>query len=340
MNAIEVRDLALTWPTGFKLGPVAFALPAGAKTALVGPSGCGKTTLLRLLAGLEAPAAGTVRIGDRVVTGDGTMVPPGQRRIGFVFQDGALWPHLTAVQHLRFVDPKLSEQDATNLLDQVGLAHAADRKPAKLSGGEAQRLALARALAGRPDILLLDEPLHSVDVHLRDELSLLIRRIAQTRKLTLILVTHDREEALAVADHLIVLNAGRVVEQGPAGDMLRNPQTAFTASFLCRGACLPVEPAANGTVKTVFGKFPAPAHGGGRTMLVALPGDVCFTAAAAEGRPLGRVVQVVPSAAGDIATVELDGITLQVPCREPVVVGAKLALELCGQPRLLPEGDR
>ncbi|MGA0058767.1 MAG: ABC transporter ATP-binding protein, partial [Planctomycetota bacterium] len=195
MQSLDVDQLQFRHPHGdFRLGPLDLHLPAGSRTALVGPSGCGKSTLLRLLAGLERPTSGTISIGGRVVAdGPHERVSPAERKIGFVFQDGALWPHLDAVGHLRFVQPRLGDAEAVALLDRVGLADRARHRPAALSGGEAQRLSLARALAHEPEILLLDEPLGAVDVHLRDELALLVADVARDRKLTLVVVTHDRD---------------------------------------------------------------------------------------------------------------------------------------------------
>jgi ABC-type sulfate/molybdate transport systems ATPase subunit len=337
MTSIEIHELVLR-RAGFQLGPLSLAIAARSRTALVGPSGCGKTTLLRCIAGLETPDSGTIRIGSRVVHDGRTRAPPSARRIGFVFQDAALWPHLTAVGHLRFVEPALSHAEATALLARVGLQRHANRKPGGLSGGEAQRLALARALAGRPDVLLLDEPLHSVDAPLRDELCLMIRRICEERGLTLLAVTHDPSEALAMADHLVLLRGGRVVETGPVRSVLRQPRTAYCAAFLCGGACLSAARAAEGMLDTPFGTYPAPPHANGALRMVLLPGDV-VVADRREGHPHGRVLQVVPSAGGAIATVEVSGVTLRVRCGDETEAGASLPLALQGAPRFLPEDD-
>jgi iron(III) transport system ATP-binding protein len=338
MTAIKMTGLTLERRSGFRLGPISLELQEGSRTALIGPSGCGKTTLLRCLAGLEEPDAGQVWLDTRMVTNGRVLVPPSNRRIGFVFQDGALWPHLSAVQHLRFVDPNLSQDQARSLLEQVGLKNEADALPGRLSGGERQRLALARALAGKPELLMLDEPLHSVDVHLRDELCLLVRRIAEERNLTLLVVSHDRDEALAMAEDLVILAGGRVVETGPAAEKLSQPRTAYTASFLSHSACLPTEIVADGQVNTPFGAFERPRDSNGTPLcLVLMPGDARMVADAG-ATPQARVLQINRSALGITATVELLGQTLIVPCEASLQAGAQVSLELSGPPRLLPKG--
>ncbi len=333
MSSIQVRDLTAELPGGFRLGPLSLDVAVGARVAVLGPSGCGKTTLLRCLAGLETPRGGTIRIGDRAVFDGRERVRPSERKIGFVFQDAALWPHMTAVEHLRFVDPASSRDAAIEMLRRVGLEAHADRRPATLSGGEAQRLALVRALAGAPEVLLLDEPLSSLDVPLRDELALLIHRLCEERSMTLMVVTHDRQEALTMGDELVVMRAGRIVEAGLPARVLREPATAFGAKFVGGASALPVERGSNGSVSTPFGVFEAPSRHEGGLELVVLPGDIVV---ADDGGATGRVVRVVPAVDRAIATVEIDGRTVQVACAESTLPGDRLTLGLCGAPRLLP----
>ncbi len=337
MTSIRFTDLELRRPargdSGFHLGPLSLSLPSGTRTALVGPSGCGKTTLLRLLAGLMSATAGTVTLDAQVATDGGKLLlPPQARGIGFVFQDGALWPHLDAVGHLRFADPQLTRDAAIAALARVGLQGKERRKPGELSGGERQRLALARALVGSPRLLLLDEPLHSVDVHLRAELAMLIRSLAEERGLTLVLVTHDRHEALAIADHVVVLRDGQLVEEGASSDLVQNPRTAFAAAFLAGATCLPCSPTGDGSLQTPFGRF---AHAGDAPVLLAvLPADAVISDT---GPALGRVLHVVPAAGGNIATVQIGNMTVAVVADSTVRPGADVRLHLRGAPRLLPE---
>jgi len=331
-KAVTVTDLRLQRP-GFALGPLSFAAPAGGRLAIVGPSGSGKTTLLRCLAGLDRADGGTIRIGDAIVADAVTNAPPDRRGLGLVFQDGALWPHMTAVQHLVFAAPGLTAASARALLERGGLGHCADKRPSAMSGGEAQRLGLLRALAPAPSVLLLDEPLRSVDVHQRDALVLLLRALADERNLTTILVTHDRDEALALATDLVVLHDGCIVEQGAAVELLQRPATAFTAAFLLGAACLPATDA-GAHVATPFGDFPRPTGTDGDLRLVVLPGE----ARADEGGsgPRGRVLSSMP---------HHDRFHVRVACGEqlvvaasarPLAVGSTTTLALGGVVRLLP----
>lgn len=334
-NHVVVDALELHRP-GFRLGPVSFTAAAAGRLAIVGPSGSGKTTLLRCIAGLETPAAGTVRIGADEVHGPRGAVPPDRRGLGFVFQDGALWPHLTALQHLRFAAPRLSPAAAQDLLQRGGLGHLSARKPAAMSGGEAQRLGLLRALAAEPRVLLLDEPLRSVDVHQRDALVLMIATFANERRLTTILVTHDRDEALALATELVVMHEGTVVERGAAAELLVAPRTAFTAAFLGGAACLPAAATGDGAVDTVFGRFEAP-RADGELRLVLLPGDVA-AAATAERRdaPCGRVLAAVPGPRDCALRIALGDQIVPALAPHALPVGSTAFLTMLRPPRLLP----
>lgn len=331
MNSIVVDSVRFRHGADFALGPISLDLAAGSRTALVGPSGSGKTTLLRCIAGLERPAGGSIRIGERLASGDGVLLAPNQRNIGFVFQEGALWPHMRVLDHLTFVAPALGEAAARELLGRLGLADLSRRRPSQLSGGEAQRLALARALALGPDLLLLDEPLHSVDVHLRDELALLIRSVAEERGLTLLVVTHDRGEALAMADDLAVLRKGRLVEHGSSLELVRRPRTAFTAAFLARAACLPVVDPGSGRLETPFGDAERP-EGEGPFSLVLLPGDLQCK----PGGLSGRVLHCEPDVRGFVSHVRFQGQTVTLLSDEPFAQGNEVELGLEGAPRVLP----
>lgn len=344
-NAVHVEALELQ-RGAFRLGPCSFEVPANGRLAIVGPSGSGKTSLLRALAGLERPNAGTVRVGDTVVSGrspEGRRidVAPNARGFGLVFQDGALWPHMTAVQHLRYANPGLATDEAKALLARAGLEPIALRKPASMSGGEAQRLGLLRTLAANPRVLLLDEPLRSVDVHQRDGLVLLLRSLADERALTTILVTHDRDEALALADQLVVMRDGRIVERGPAERLLTEPGTAFTAAFLTGAACLPVEPTGPSEVDTPFGRF-AVAKASTALRLALAPGDCdvigshAGTAGGGSNLARGPVVACLPNGNAFLVRVALGDQIAAAHATHGIRPGTLVELRLRRPPRLLP----
>jgi ABC-type sugar transport system ATPase subunit len=211
---------------------------AGELLALVGPSGCGKTTTLRLIAGLETPDAGEVRMDGRVVN----EVPPQARDVAMVFQRDALFPHLTAFENLAFglkvrgVGRAEIQQRVSEVAGQLGLADCLARRPGELSGGQRQRVALGRALVRRPKALLLDEPFANLDAPLRRELRRELLRLHRTESLTVLLVTHDQAEALALGQRVAVMNAGVLEQVGPPAELREKPATAFVREFFEAGA--------------------------------------------------------------------------------------------------------
>ncbi len=218
---------------GFSL-EVRLALPEGKTTALLGPSGSGKSTLLKLTAGLIPPDKGRVRLGNL----DLTPLPPERRKVGFLFQDYALFPHLTVYENIAFglVEarwPKAAlKARVEELLQRTGLTPHAQKKPQALSGGEQQRVALARAIAPRPRLLLLDEPLGALDLRLREDLLFFLRRILREEKTTALVVTHDQEEAFLLAETVVILREGKVVQKGRAEEVYTRPKEAWVARFL------------------------------------------------------------------------------------------------------------
>jgi ABC-type Fe3+/spermidine/putrescine transport system ATPase subunit len=220
MNCLFLRVVAITKRYGdhAAIDGVSLDVGLGESVGVLGPSGCGKTTLLRLIAGLERPDAGEIWLEGRVVARAGrNLVPPHERRLGYVFQDLALWPHLTVRQHLDFVLGSASvsraerRERAADILALVRIERLADRFPHELSGGEQQRVAVARALVGRPRLLLLDEPFSSLDRDLRVALRDEVARIQQILHVTSIYVTHDRDDAAALADRIVEMEQGRNV---------------------------------------------------------------------------------------------------------------------------------
>lgn len=214
---------------------LSFSVQKGEMFALLGPSGCGKTSFLRVLAGFDAPEAGTVTYNGRVLNRAGNLrVPAEKRGIGFVFQDYALFPHLTVAQNIGFgirKDPE-KDRDVAYLLDAVGLQGLGDRFPHELSGGQQQRVAIARTLAPRPSLVLLDEPFSNLDARLRQSTRMEIKAILQRFGITAIMVTHDQEEALSFADRVAVMRDGTIQQTGPPEDVYYRPNTPFVAQFL------------------------------------------------------------------------------------------------------------
>jgi iron(III) transport system ATP-binding protein len=232
-------------------------IPAGRMVTLLGPSGCGKTTTLRLLAGLEQPSTGRIRVGGR----DITELPTHERDIGMVFQSYALFPHLSVADNVGFglVALKLPRAEQTarvaEALELVDLAALAARRPAELSGGQQQRVALARALVLRPALLLLDEPLSNLDAGLRLQMRHEIRALQQRLGLTAVYVTHDQEEALAVSDQIVLMRAGRIAQCGSPRELVERPANAFVASFIGQALLLDAqsERLADGRLRVVSG---------------------------------------------------------------------------------------
>lgn len=204
--------------------------------ALLGPSGCGKTTLLRLIAGFEVPQKGNVVIQNCEVVGEGIWVPPEKRRLGFVFQDYALFPHLNVLQNVAFGLKNMSRKKrlerAKEIINLVGLTIFSKRYPHQLSGGQQQRVALARALAPAPKVILLDEPFSNLDAALRSSTRQEIKKILKSTETTVVLVTHDQEEAMTFADRLAVMRLGKLEQIGTPEEVYAKPCTAFVASFL------------------------------------------------------------------------------------------------------------
>ena len=207
----------------------------GELLAVLGPSGCGKTTLLRLVAGFERPDAGTITIEGTPVAGAGTFLPPERRRVGIVVQDHALFPHLTVAANVAYglkARPVRRDARVAEVLAMVGLDALGQRYPAELSGGQQQRVAIARALAPEPGVVLLDEPFANLDAALRARIRFEVRAILKAAGATAVLVTHDQEEALSLADRVAVVDRGRIVQVGPPDDVYRRPATPFVARFV------------------------------------------------------------------------------------------------------------
>ncbi|MEX1170458.1 MAG: ABC transporter ATP-binding protein [Chloroflexota bacterium] len=233
-SAVRVADLRRVYGPIAAVDGVSLEVWPGEMLSVLGPSGCGKTTLLRLIAGLEAPDAGTVEIGGRRVAGGGAAVPPERRRAGMVFQDFALFPHLSVRDNIAYGlrgDPDRVVR-VRELLELIDLVDAAARMPHHLSGGMQQRVALARALAPRPDVVLLDEPFSNLDAALRTQLRGDVRDILRASATAAIFVTHDQDEALTLGDRMAVMVRGRVEQCAPPEVVYGEPATPFVATFV------------------------------------------------------------------------------------------------------------
>ncbi|MDP3899413.1 MAG: ABC transporter ATP-binding protein [Mesorhizobium sp.] len=225
--------------TGFSL-----SIEPGAFLALLGPSGCGKTTLLRMLAGFETPDEGVIRLGDRVLAGPGQFVPPEARNMAMVFQSYALWPHMSVAGNVgyplkvRGIAGAAYRDRVGRALDAVKMTDFASRNPAELSGGQRQRVALARCLVASPEVILLDEPLANLDRHLRASMEETFREFHQRTGATMIYVTHDQSEAMALADTVAVMSAGRLLQAGAPHEIYRRPDNRAVAALIGAGDVL------------------------------------------------------------------------------------------------------
>ena len=243
----------------FKLGPLDLSIEARQIVCLVGHSGCGKSTLLRLIAGIERPDAGTVRLDGNVLAGADIFVEPEKRNIGFVFQDYALFPHMTVAQNILFGLRRRRREEAqarvTMLLELTKLAAMADRYPHMLSGGEQQRAALARALAPEPSLVLMDEPFSNLDRDLRERVRNDTIALLRRTHTTAIIVTHDPEEALSIGDRIILMKSGQIVQNGTSRELHDQPADRYSAEFFSAFNRVPGAYRA-GELHTAIGAFP------------------------------------------------------------------------------------
>ena len=232
--ALECRGLAKRFGDVVAISEFDLSVKPGQVLALLGPSGFGKTTALRLIAGFEEPNEGTISVGGRTVSRQGLSVPPEQRKVGMVFQEGALFPHLTVEQNVAYGLARGNgrAQRVDEVLALVDLAALRDRMPHELSGGQQQRVALARALAPRPQVLLLDEPFSNLDPRLREQVREEVMAILRTSHVTAIFVTHDQQEALLVGDTIAVMNKGRIEQTDTPEAIFHSPATRFVAQFI------------------------------------------------------------------------------------------------------------
>ncbi|MBU6953760.1 ABC transporter ATP-binding protein [Hahella sp. HN01] len=254
---LEAKDLSCGYGDQAVVSHLSFQLNKGEIASLLGPSGCGKTTVLRVLAGFQPVFAGEVRVNGAPVSTSSATVPTEKRQVGMVFQDYALFPHLSVAANIRFGlhNRSATEADAKlkDMLELTGMTAYANAYPHQLSGGQQQRVALARALAPDPVLLLMDEPFSNLDAELRSRLSLDVREILKKRDITAILVTHDQNEAFAMADHVGILHGGGLQQWDTPYNLYHEPANRFVANFIGRGALLPGVLTTHDSVETELG---------------------------------------------------------------------------------------
>lgn len=263
MNALELHSISKSYGSHRALDNVSLSVPTGSRTVIVGPSGSGKTTLLRMIAGFEFPDTGRLSLNGQTLVDSTHEVPAHQRLIGYVPQDGALFPHMTVAANIGFglaSKGRERQERIAELMDSVALdARMADRWPHELSGGQQQRVALARALAQQPRLMLLDEPFSALDTGLRAAMRKLVARLLADAGVTTILVTHDQSEALSFADQLAVMRNGRLVQSGHPLDLYRYPEDEETALFLGDAVVMPARIEA-GWAHCDLGRIPVNNH--------------------------------------------------------------------------------
>ncbi|MFF7412103.1 ABC transporter ATP-binding protein [Streptomyces lydicus] len=284
---VRLQGISKTYGSFTAVHPLDLTVPAGSFFALLGASGCGKTTTLRMIAGLEEPTTGTVELSGQ----DVTVLPPYKRQVNTVFQNYALFPHLDIYENVAFGlrrrGIKSVKKQVEEMLDLVQLGPMARRKPQQLSGGQQQRVAVARALINHPQVLLLDEPLGALDLKLRRQMQLELKRIQTEVGITFVHVTHDQEEAMTMADTVAVMNGGRVEQLGAPADLYENPATTFVANFLGTSNLLEAEvveaggeelllKAAGGKLRLPAARCSAPARTGEKVLAGVRPEKVAL----------------------------------------------------------------
>ena len=301
-SAIDAVGVHKTFGGAAALRDASLTVERGQLVALLGPSGSGKTTMLRVIAGLEVPDSGAVSIGGHPVVGPTTWVEPEQRHVGMVFQDGALFPHLSVAANVAFGEPKAGRVETC--LELVGLADRARSFPHELSGGERQRVALARALAPGPEVVLLDEPFAALDATLRTSLREEVASILRAEGTSALLVTHDQEEALSLADVVVVMRDGAIEQIGSPEALYDHPVSRWVAEFVGTAEVLTGE-GDGSVVRFALGTVPAPGTVRGAVDVIVRPESLLLSVAD-EGGGSGRVVERVFYGHDEIVTVALD----------------------------------
>jgi iron(III) transport system ATP-binding protein len=330
--ALVLDRLRQTYGNVEAVEEVSFSLAHGEILALVGHSGSGKSTVLRVAAGLERPASGRILIDNREVCSGRRFVPAEHRGVGLMFQDYALFPHMTVLANVRFGLGKFARAEADRIarqaLDSIGLAALADEYPHALSGGEQQRVALARALAPAPSFLLMDEPFSNLDRRTRDLVRDETIAVLRRNRATAVLVTHDPEEAMRLADRVVLLSAGRVVQSGTVEELYRRPASLFVARFFSEFDEVEAT-VEGGRAKSVLGEFPAPGHGEGAKVTVCIRPGAIRPGEAGNGIA-ARVLSRRFLGETDLLHIAVDGLPRPLHARLPaeIAAGAGDAIDL------------
>jgi spermidine/putrescine transport system ATP-binding protein len=344
---VRLNGIGKTYGSFTAVHPLDLTVPQGSFFALLGASGCGKTTTLRMIAGLEEPTSGTVHLGDQ----DVTRLPPYKRPVNTVFQSYALFPHLDIFENVAFGlrrrGIKGVKKQVEQMLELVQLGEQARKKPHRLSGGQQQRVAVARALINHPEVLLLDEPLGALDLKLRRQMQLELKRIQTEVGITFVHVTHDQEEAMTMADTVAVMNAGRVEQLGSPTDLYENPRTTFVANFLGTSNFIEAEidtadgddivlKAGGGKLVLPRARCSAPASTGGGVLAGVRPEKIALTHADDAGEiPEGR-----NRITGRIADSSFTGVSTQYVVDSPVCPDFEVyAQNIDRDPRLVPGAE-
>jgi iron(III) transport system ATP-binding protein len=309
-SLLELKDIECRYDDRPAVSGLSMHVNEGNIVCLLGPSGCGKTTVLRAIAGFEPIYNGQIILGGKVISSPSSSVPPHKRNLGMVFQDYALFPHMTVCQNVSFGLRGLSKlamkHIAEDILGVVGLAGFGQRYPHELSGGQQQRVALARALAPNPDVILFDEPFSNLDVELRERLSIEVRTILKGQGITGILVTHDQNEAFAIGDQIGVMYNGHIMQWDTPFNLYHEPANRFVADFIGQGVFLPGELIAPDTISTEVGSISGDRAyewpQGSKVDLLLRPDDIVPDA---DSRLLGKVVNKAFKGAEIMYTLQL-----------------------------------
>ena len=346
MSSLEISHLKVSLGNRLILDDLSFSLAEGQIAALLGPSGCGKTTLLRSIAGLIQPSDGTIRFGKQLVSLSSLVMPSHKRKIGYVPQEGALFPHLSVADNIAFgLDRSVFTKDqirqtTKEMLSLIGLQGYESRMPNQLSGGQQTRVALARALAIKPAIILLDEPFSALDEELRDDLRSDVINLLRASKTTAILVTHDREEALVSADVVALMRAGKIVQQGSPEAVYSKPISPAIAVSTGDALVLDAQRLADGSTSYLFN--PAAVGASSESgQIVIRPEEITLDRTISATSPKGRISKIDYYGHDAMVTVEVAGqsIKVRIPGPFDFLVGEEVGVHHTGPVRFFAKAE-